>query len=127
MDPGDSVVNRATGAGWQLKDGFQEDISFTVRYVTDKVADLDSLADQVKKFFQERLLRCRGQDEYVAMYTIEEYSHQPSALQSELHSARLRARICKASFFLRDAVPVFGVQRVKVIGGNLILTAPKQT
>jgi len=118
-DPGESVINRETGAGWQLTDGYQQDINFTVRYTTDKTADLDALADQVKKFFQSRLLRCRGQDEYVALYTIEEYSHQPSALQSELHSARLRARICNAPFFLKDAVAVQGVLRVLITGGNL--------
>jgi len=119
VDPGESVVNRATGLGWQLKEGFQEDISFTIRYVADKVADLDALGDQVKKFFQDRLLHCRGQDEYARMYTIEEYSHQPSALQSELHSARLRARILDAVFYLRDAVPVQATQRFLVTGGNV--------
>jgi hypothetical protein len=119
MDPGEHVLNRATGLGWKLKDGFQEDISFTIRYVTDKVADLDALADQVKKFFMDRLLRCRGQDENVRLYTIEEYSHQPSALQSELHSARLRARILDAVFYLKDAVPVQATQRFLVTGGNV--------
>jgi len=118
-DPGESVINRATGNGWQINDGYQQDINFTVRYVTDKTADLDALADQVKKFFQTRLLRCRGQDEYVGLYTTEEYSHQPSALQSELHSARLRARISNARFYLKDALPVTGVRKFTIqFGGS---------
>jgi hypothetical protein len=57
----------------------------------------------------------------VGLYTTEEYSHQPSALQSELHSARIRARLCNARFYLKDAVPVFATRRVLIQGGNLNL------
>ncbi len=120
IEPGPSVCDRfGDGAGWQLKEGFQANISFTVRFTTDKASDLDSLSDELKRFFENRLLRARGQDEFVRLQTFEEYSHQPSALQSELHSARLRARIFNAVFYVRDAVPVTATQRFIVAGGNV--------
>lgn len=127
VDPGEHVINRATGAGWRLIDGYQQDINFTVRYVADKTADLDSLSDQVKKFFQERLLLARGQDEMVRLYTTEEYSHQPGSLQSGIHSGRLRARIAGAFFQLKDAVAVQGTMRFLVQGGNVSIQVPKQS
>jgi hypothetical protein len=120
IESGPSVCDRfGDGAGWQLKEGFQANINFTVRFTTDKVSDLDSLSDELKRFFENRLLRARGQDEFVRLQTFEEYSHQPSALQSELHSARLRARIFNAVFYVRDAVPVTATQRFIVAGGNV--------
>jgi hypothetical protein len=119
IQPGDVVFSKATGAGWQLKEGFQQDINFTVRIIADKAADLDALSDQVKLFFQDRLLRARGQDEYFRLWTLDEYNHQPNAAQSELHSARLRARISDAVFYLKDAVAVQATQRLLVTGGNL--------
>lgn len=119
VEPGPHVINKETGQGWQLKGGFQSDINFTVRFTADKARDLDALGDQVKQFFLDRLLLARGQDEFVRLYTLEEYSHQPSALQSELHSARLRARISNAVFYVRDAVPIVSTQRLTVTGGNV--------
>jgi hypothetical protein len=119
-EPGPSVCNRfGDGSGWQLKDGYQSDIDITIKFVTDKVGDLDALSDQLKQFFRNRLLRARGQDEFVRMQALEEYSHQPSALQSELHSARLRARIFNAVFYVRDAVAVTTTQSFNVTGGNV--------
>ncbi len=119
IQPGPHVINKETGDGWQLKDGFQSDINFTVRFTADKARDLDALGDQLKQFFLDRLLLARGQDEFVRLYTLEEYSHQPSALQSELHSARLRARISNAVFYVKEAVPVVATQRLIVTGGNV--------
>ncbi len=122
-EPGPSVCNRfGDGSGWQLKDGYQADIDFTVKFVTDKVADLDTLGDELKRFFANRLLRARGQDEFFRLQALEEYSHQPAALQSELHSARLRARIFNAVFYVRDAVAVTATQRFNVAGGNVAFT-----
>lgn len=122
-EPGPSVCNRfGDGSGWQLKDGYQADIDFVVKFVTDKVADLDSLGDALKTFFANRLLRARGQDESFRLQALEEYSHQTQALQSELHSARLRARIFNAVFYIRDAVAVTATQRFNVAGGNVVFT-----
>jgi hypothetical protein len=119
-EPGPSVCNRfGDGAGWQLKDGYQADIDFTVKFVADKTRDLDTLGDALKTFFANRLLRARGQDEFLRVQALEEYSHQTSALQSELHSARLRARIFNAVFYVRDAVAVTATQRFDVAGGNV--------
>lgn len=119
-EPGPSVCNRfGDGSGWQIKEGYQADIDFTVKFVTDKVRDLDALSDELKRFFANRLLRARGQDEFFRVQALEEYSHQPTALQSELHSARLRARIFNAVFYVRDAVAVTATQRFNVAGGNV--------
>ncbi len=119
-EPGPSVCNRfGDGSGWQLKEGYQADIDFTVKFVADKVRDLDALADELKRFFANRLLRARGQDEFFRVQALEEYSHQTQALQSELHSARLRARIFNAVFYVRDAVAVTATQRFNVAGGNV--------
>jgi len=120
VEQGPSVCNRfGDGSGWQLKDGYQADIDFTVKFVTDKLSDLDVLGDELKRFFANRLLRARGQDEFFRLQALEEYSHQPAALQSELHSARLRARIFNAVFYVRDAVAVTATQRFNVAGGNV--------
>lgn len=110
------VIDKATNAGWQLAPGVQCDLDLRIRFTADKLSDLDSLSDQAKKFFKERLITARGQDEKLRLYTIQEYTQAFSETQSELHSGRLRARICNAVFYPDDAKPVYGIQRFLMNG-----------
>lgn len=107
----EAVLDKTTNNGFQLAPGFQCDLDVSIRFTADKLKDLDRLSDQIKAFFNERLLRARGQDEFFRMYTIMEYAQAFSETQSELHSGRLRARICNAVFYPNDAKPIHGVQR----------------
>jgi hypothetical protein len=110
------VIDRATNAGFRLADGFQVDLDITMKLTADKLKDLDRMADQAKAFFKDRLLTSVGQDEEFRLYTISEYTQALSETQSELHSARLRARICNAVFYPNDAKPVHGVKRFLMNG-----------
>lgn len=112
----DWVVDKATNAGWRLGVGFQCDLDLSIRVTADKLKDLDRLSDQAKKFFAERLFRARGQDEHFRLYVLSEYTQALSETQSEIHSARLRARICNAVFYPNDAQPVHGVKRFLMNG-----------
>lgn len=118
----DWVVDKATNSGWRLAPGFQCDLDVSVRFTADKLKDLDRLGDQVKKVFTERLFRARGQDELFRLYITSEYTQAFSETQSEIHSGRLRARICNAVFYPNDAKPVNGVQRF-LMNGKVISEA----
>ena len=113
------VINRETGEGWQLDGAWTADINITIRWVADKTKDADRLGGAVRQFFCDRILRARGQDEFFAVYTIEDYNHQPGSNQSSLHSGTLRARICNTVSYQKDAVQVTAVKRFVVTGGNL--------
>jgi hypothetical protein len=118
----DWVVDKATNAGWRLAPGFQCDLDVSIRFTADKLKDLDRMSDQAKKVFTERLFRARGQDELFRLYVTSEYTQAFSETQSELHSGRLRARICRAVFYPNDAKPVNGVQRF-LMNGKVISEA----
>lgn len=113
---GERVANKAEGVAYVLTDGFQLDMDFTVMWTADKLKDHDRLADEVKRFFADRLLRSPGLDELFRVYTTSEHSHQTSNPQSGLHQARLRARICNAVFYLEGASPVPLTKRLEVTG-----------
>lgn len=116
VSTGESVINKATGEGWQQDVGAQCDIDIGVRWIADKQLDADRLSDQVKQFFDERLLRARGQDEFFALCIVDSYNSQTTAAQSELHTGRLRARLYRAIFYVQPAKPVFAVKRMLAQG-----------
>jgi len=125
IEPGDHVINRATGDGWQLTHGYQSDIELQIRWIADKSTDQQRLADEFKRFFaNNQHLRSRGQDELYDLWLIDKYGQQASASQDELQAGRLRARIVRAVFYARDAKPVYGVKRFIVTGGNLEFETP---
>lgn len=109
---GEHVINKATGAGWQQDVGAQYDINISLRWVADKQVDAVRIANQAKKFFDERMLRARGQDELFPLCIVDAYDSQTSAGQSGLHTGRLRARLYRAVFYVQPAKPVRGVLRL---------------
>jgi hypothetical protein len=119
VSTGDSVINKRTGQGYQLRGITQKDIGFNVRWVADKQKDADRLKQAIRNFFNSRMLRARGQDESVHMHVVEEFEGSRGDAQSELHPGRLRVRISGALFFSEDAAPVSATKRLLVTGGNL--------
>ena len=125
IQPGDSVINKRTGAGYRLTHGYQADIEFQVRWIADKSKDQQRLADELKRFFaNNQQLRSRGQDKLYDLWLIDKYDQQATASQDELQAGRLRARIVKAVFYTREAKPVTGVLRFRATGGNLEFETP---
>ena len=125
IEPGDHVINRATGDGWQLTHGYHADIDLEIRWIVDQSKDQQRLADEFKRFFAtNQQLRSRGQDEPYDLWLVDQYGQQATASQDELQAGRLRARIVRAVFYARDAKPVPGVRRFVVTGGNMEFETP---
>lgn len=116
---GESVINKSTGAGYQLVHGHQCDIDFLIRVTTDKEKDYNAVVEQLDRFFSERLLLARGQDELFRVRLTDDYNHQTAIGQGSLHTGRLRGRISNAVFYVRDAQPVHATTRFVVSGGNV--------
>lgn len=116
----DSVIDRTTGAGWQLAGGYTLDLEFGLEIVANKAKDMTRIGDELKRFFGGNvLLRARGQDELYRLWLLDEFKQTTVPNQPGVHSGRLRARIANAVFYAADAVPVTGVLGVQVTGGNL--------
>lgn len=116
----ESVIDKATGAGWQLAGGSMQDLDIRMRLITDKEKDLQRLSDEMKRWFSSnQLLRSVGQDELYRLALLDEYSQGAEPDQSEVHTARLRGRLINAVFYAQDAIPVTGVLSFQVAGGNL--------
>jgi len=125
IEPGDHVINKSTGDGYQLTEGYHTDIEFQIRWVADKAKDEQRLADELKRFFaNNKQLRSRGQDELFDLYVIDRYGQQTTPSQDELQSGRLRGRIVRAVFYAGDAKPVTGVKRFRATGGNVEFETP---
>jgi hypothetical protein len=114
LTKGPSVIDRATGKGWQLPPPVHVDFDLTLKFVSDKLQDHMRLADAVREFLGRRsLIRLSGLDEDTPLRVISDYD-QDSASQGDLHSGRIRARLDRALIVFGDATEVVSVRSMNV-------------
>jgi hypothetical protein len=109
---GASVIDRATGKGWQLSPAVQIDFDLSIKFVTDKLRDHMRLAGAVRQFVDDNpLIRLSGLDEDTPLRIISDYD-QDAGAQSGLHSGRIRVRLDRAVIVSGDATEVVSVRRM---------------
>lgn len=106
IEKGEFVVNRQAGTAYELQNFWKGDIDINISWIADKLKDIDAIGTELNKFFNNKMLRSVGLDTFFRLYAFEPYVQNVGALQSSLHIARLRARICDAVFYGPGAVPV---------------------
>jgi hypothetical protein len=113
----ESVINKATGAGWRLAGGEQADIEVPLNITTSKEKDAHRVSDAVQAFFKENpLLTLKGVDELVRVLIWEEHIAANYSTMAGVHSASLRARILGYVSYRKDAELVHAVQNLIVSG-----------
>jgi hypothetical protein len=113
----DTVINRSAGSGTRVKAPLKGNLDITLQFLTDKARDHHMLADELKRFFGEnQFITSKGMDEQYRLRLLDEYADQSSPSQKELHTGRLRFRICDALFFNKAAVEVYPVKEFHVTG-----------
>jgi len=116
------VINKGTGNGFVLEEGYQADIRTPLRVITSSRRDLDVLSDELKRYFANTtFLRSRGQDEDYSYRLSQPFNDGSIPSQKGLYTARLTIFIEKAVFYSEDAKPITGVKRFTVTGGNIII------
>ena len=110
------VINKATGHGFSLTEGYQADIRLPLVLFAASARDLHVLHEEASRFFANtRMLRVRGQDENYPVTVETDFDDGRSfASQNEVYSATLEARIHNAVFFPEDAQPITAVHRFVV-------------
>lgn len=108
----DSVTNKATGEGWQLRQGTQIDIVMSIRTIADKELDAQRMAEALTSFFwNNTLLVARGLDEPFTMIVDQDVKQTSNPSAAGLHGARLAVRITNAVFYLLEATQVFSITK----------------
>lgn len=119
----DTVSNKETGLGTRVKAPVKSNVNITLQFLTDKSRDHQVLADELKRFFGEnQMLTSKGLDEQYRLQLLDEYTDMSSSSQKELHTGRLRFRICDALFFNKAAVDVYLVKEFHATGGVNFVT-----
>lgn len=103
----ESVINKATGDGWQMQEGAQYDLDLPLLIVAAKEKDATRIGEEVRRFFGEHTIyRLRGTDEDVGLIFIEEVNPQTYPSPIGLHTARAKGRIKDALFYNKPAMAV---------------------
>lgn len=113
----ESVINKATGAGWRLAGGEQDDIEVPLNITTSKEKDAHRLSDAIRAFFKTSpMLTLKGVDESVRVLIWEEHTAANYSTMAGVHGATLRARILGFVSYRLDAEAVHMVQHLIVSG-----------
>lgn len=117
------VINKGTGQGFMLDEGYQADIRIPFSLITSKHRDLHVLQSELDGYFSDnQLLRSRAQDDLFGLRVELAFDSDVSASQKELYTGRFLVRIVNAVFYSQDAKPITGVKRFSVTGVNAEIT-----
>lgn len=107
----DSVINLATGTGWLIAPPLRGTLEVRMKFLTDKSIDLMRLSDEINRFFANNpTLQSVGMDEKYRIWQLEEFTQTTTPNKRNIQTGELTFRIVDVLFFLKDAVPAYGVQ-----------------
>jgi hypothetical protein len=112
------VINKGTGQGFVLEEGYQADIYVPLLFIAPSSRDVHVMGEEISRFFANTtLLHVRGQDEFYPIWPDTAYVDNSAPSQKETYSARVQARIRNAVFYPEDARPITGVLNFEIAGG----------
>lgn len=113
----ESVIDKVTGLGWRLAGGKQSDIDVPLNIVASKEKDVHRMSDEIRSFFEKNpVITTVGNDERLSVQIIEEHGSMNVPNGAGSHSARLRATLMNAIFYLAPAEQVTGVKSFELSG-----------
>ena len=111
------IVNRADGTAVKLPAPLVGDLEMMVRLVTDKGYDLQQLAADFKRYFENNpFLRAVGTDEEYRVWIMDEFDMTTAANRGDIHSARARMRVVDVRYYLRDAIDTYAIKKFHLTG-----------
>lgn len=120
----DGVVNRADGTAVTLPAPLVGDLEVLAHLITDKGVDLQRLATELKRFFENNpLLTSVGTDEQYRLWVVDEFDMTTAANRGDIQTGRLRFRVVGVRYYLRDAVDGYAVKKFH-LSGDMNVTIP---
>lgn len=106
----DSVINKGTYTGYEIKSPIQGDIEIICRGNAGNAIDAIRISDEVKRYFQQtKQLRSVGLDEKYDLFLDEKYSSNPIVGRGDVHSFTFRFKILHVLFFTKGSELAYGV------------------
>jgi len=111
----DSVRNKATGTAVKISAPCQRDLDIELRLVTAKQSDLQKLADEVRRFFDNNVqLRSVGLDEKYYFFQTSDFDSRNTANQKEIFGGNFGCRIVSALFYTKQEEDLYIIQNLNL-------------